>query len=117
MHIDRTESIELLSDLYSAADVFYNPTRRETFGKVTVEALACGTPVIAYDTTACPELVNGECGYIEKLSDVQAVHRDIKKIAGKKEYYIKPCRNFATQNFNKKDCIEKTLELYKRLNP
>ncbi len=62
--IQRTENQQELAALYSAADVFVNPSREETFGLVTAEAMACGTPVIVYDSTACAEIVKEGCGYV-----------------------------------------------------
>lgn len=46
----------VLAEYYSAADLFLNPSRYETFGKTTAEALSCGTPVVAYDTSGSREL-------------------------------------------------------------
>lgn len=48
---------EHLAAVYSAADVFLAPSRGEGFGLPTVEAQACGTPVIVTDFAASPELV------------------------------------------------------------
>lgn len=62
--ITRTESIRELAELYTAADVFVNPSKEETQGLTTVEALACGTPVVTYDQTAVPETVDETCGLV-----------------------------------------------------
>lgn len=115
VHIPRTADVNMLSDLYAEADVFYNPTRRETFGKVTAEALSCGTPVVAYNTTACTELVPPTCGYIESIGDVEAVCRDIYSIVNSNCNYEKSCREFAESNFNKDRGLRETLDLYNRL--
>ena len=40
------------------ADVFVNPSKEETFGLTTLEAMACGTPAIVYKNTACEEIAN-----------------------------------------------------------
>ena len=56
--IARTNSVEELARYYSLADVFFNPSVEETFGLTTVEAMACGTPVIVYNATACSEAVD-----------------------------------------------------------
>lgn len=53
-----------LAEHYSAADLLLNLSEEETFGLVTVEALACGTPVIVLDSTACPETVDDTCGIV-----------------------------------------------------
>lgn len=57
-----TNNQEELIELYSAADVLVNPSRMETFGLVTAEALACGTPVVAYDNTGSHEIVSEKVG-------------------------------------------------------
>jgi glycosyltransferase involved in cell wall biosynthesis len=46
-----------LALLYANADLFLFPSLTETFGNVTLEALACGTPVLAFDCAAASELV------------------------------------------------------------
>lgn len=64
VHIERTENRQELARLYSAAEVLINPSLEESFSMVTVESLACGTPVIALDTSAVKELVPENCGVI-----------------------------------------------------
>ena len=56
--IPPTNSPEELAKIYTAADVFVNPSKEETFGLTTLEALACGTPAIVYKDTACEEIAN-----------------------------------------------------------
>lgn len=60
----KTESIEELVKFYSAADLFFNASVEETMGMVTIEALACGTPVIAFNRTAIPETFDKTCGIL-----------------------------------------------------
>ncbi|WP_255363897.1 glycosyltransferase [Butyrivibrio sp. INlla14] len=43
--------------MYTAADVFVNPTYEDTFQSVNMEAEACGTRVITYDTGGCAETI------------------------------------------------------------
>ncbi len=62
--IDRTNSKEELAAIYSMADVYVNASHEETFGLTTIEALACGTPVIVYNETAIPEVVSDTCGIV-----------------------------------------------------
>lgn len=57
--MERTWNQEELVQIYSAADVFYNPSVEETFGLVTAEAVACGTPAVVMDSTACSEPLDG----------------------------------------------------------
>ena len=51
-----TNSKRELAEIYTAADVFINPSKEETFGLTTVEALSCGTPAVVYRDTACEEI-------------------------------------------------------------
>ena len=46
-----------LAAAYTAADFFFNPTREDNFPTVNLEAEACGTPVITYDTGGCSESI------------------------------------------------------------
>lgn len=55
--IQRTNSMEELAEIYTTADLFLNPSREETFGMTTLEALSCGTNVVVYKDTACEEIV------------------------------------------------------------
>lgn len=64
IHIDHTNNAIELSELYSMADVCVNTTQYESFGMVTIESMACGTPVIVYGNTASKELVDLECGAV-----------------------------------------------------
>lgn len=52
---------------------FYQLSEEETFGKVTAEALACGTPVITNNKTANPELVDATCGITLAATDCISV--------------------------------------------
>jgi glycosyltransferase involved in cell wall biosynthesis len=54
--------------LMDAADFFVFPTLHDTFGYATLEALACGTPVLATATNALPEVIeDGRCGFLLPL--------------------------------------------------
>jgi len=56
--IPRTNNTTELAQIYTAVDVFVNPSREETFGLTTLEAIRCGTKVIVYRDTACEEVAN-----------------------------------------------------------
>lgn len=74
--ISRTNNTKELAEIYSAADLFLNPSREETFGMTTIEAIACGTQVIVYKDTACEEVVN-TYGGVAIEQNVEAVYKKV----------------------------------------
>ena len=110
-----TDSKDELAELYSAADVFFNPSKQETFGLVSGEALACGTPLVVYNTTACPEFVTNETGIaVDDTCDiVNAVEHVLRRnrIIGR-ETVQKQCRAFAVSNFLMKNKINEYIDLF-----
>jgi glycosyltransferase involved in cell wall biosynthesis len=116
LHIKRTNSVSKLVKYYSLADVFFNPSIEESFGKVTVESLACGTPVIVYKTTACPELVGDRCGGVVDLYDIKGVYKLVMEMySNKKPFYSSSCVSFVHKKFTKKEGVKKYLKMYKKL--
>ena len=55
--ITRTENVKQLAEIYTAADVFLNLTYEDTYPTVNLEAQACGSPVITYNTGGSAESV------------------------------------------------------------
>jgi len=53
--LPRTGSAKELAEIYSAADVFVNPTYEDNLPTVNLEARACGTRIVCYDTGGCAE--------------------------------------------------------------
>lgn len=105
-----TTDKNLLRLYYSMSDVFINPSRVETFGLTTAEALACGTPAIVYNNSASPEVVgtDGLCGEVIKYDDnrISYIMNYIKTIKkNSKSYYAQNCINkvnkFFVNNFEK----------------
>ncbi len=71
--IKRTNNQKQLAELYSAAHVLVNFTYEDTFSMVNIEALACGTPVICYNTGGAVEMLNDKNGIIVRQGDVPGV--------------------------------------------
>lgn len=76
--IARTANVEELVKLYSAADVFFNPTYEDNFPTTNLEAQACGTPVITYNTGGSPETLIYGCGFVVEKGDLVKVKEILK---------------------------------------
>jgi len=61
----------VLIALYRACDVFLMPSLTEGFGIPVLEAMSCGAPIVAYDTSSIPEVV-GEAGALVATGDIEA---------------------------------------------
>lgn len=83
IQIDRISDKKELAELYTAAFAFINPTREEVFGLVNVEALACGTPVITFNTGGSPEIVDESCGMVCENNNVESIIDCINKLSCK----------------------------------
>lgn len=75
----RTGSIEELAALYTAADVFVNPTQEDNFPTTNLEALACGTPVLTYRTGGSPESISASCGIVVEKGDIKALAQAVQE--------------------------------------
>jgi len=62
-----------VATLYSAADVSVVPSRIEPFGLVAIEALACGTPVVATKAGGLPDFINTKVGKLVEMNDPDAL--------------------------------------------
>jgi glycosyltransferase involved in cell wall biosynthesis len=88
----------------------------ETFGKVTAEALSCGTPSVVFNSTANPELIGEGCGYVVEPKDVDGVLQKLKQIENDgKKAYTERCREFIVTEMNKETTLSEFIEVYKEL--
>jgi putative colanic acid biosynthesis glycosyltransferase len=114
--IDRTESTSQLAAYYSLATVFINPTWQDNFPTTNIEALACGTPVITYNTGGSPEAIDDNTGVIIDRGDISGLKDAIEMIAGKgKESYQEHCRNRAVKKFDKNIVMNSYVDFYEGL--
>lgn len=114
--IQRTENVNDLAEYYSSADVYINTSVEETLGMTSLEAQACGTPVIVYNSTACPETISRDTGLVVQPRNIQELVMAVKVIESNgKEFYSTPALNWVKQNFNSLEQYKKYLEFYEHL--
>lgn len=111
--IHRTENRQELAGIYTAADLFINPTREDTFPTVNMEAIACGTRVLTFDTGGSPETVPKGCGEIVACGDVDAMVQKIKKMCAEK--FDKAVMEQGIALINSRCCFERYIELYQEI--
>jgi glycosyltransferase involved in cell wall biosynthesis len=105
-----------VSRIYNIADVSVVPSRVEPFGLVAVEALACGTPVVATNEGGLPDFINEQVGRLVPVDDPVAlahailaeIHSDAK--ASKGEF----ASNYALEKFTWAAAVSKMATLYER---
>ena len=110
LSIHRTQNQRELAEIYSAADVFVNPTREEVLGMVNIEALACGTPVVTFRTGGCPECIDETCGSVVECDDIDALEREIIRVCKDKPYSQEACIQRA-RHFDQKDKFKEYVKL------
>ena len=119
LHISYIQDEKTLASYFSSADLFIYPSLGETFGLVVAESMACGTPVVTFETGAIPEIVKHlETGYIAKYKDLRDFITGIKKFIDDKEI-----RNIASANsrqviiekFTLNKMLDNYLDLYKEI--
>lgn len=104
-----------LRRMYSAADVFVNPTREDTFPTVNMESIACGTPVITSDAGGCRETISSQTGVVDSDLDVDGIIKAINEITSSNQYGREVCRSYACEHFDKLKVYKSYLSLYKGL--
>ena len=114
--VERTESVDALVMFYNCADVFINPTYLDNFPTTNIEALACGIPVITYNTGGSPEAIDDYTGLIVEKGNIEDLLAAVNSILKNgKSFYSSACRERAINYFNKDDRYYDYYELYSRL--
>lgn len=113
--INRTQNVTELAELYSQADVFVNPTYQDNYPTVNLEALACGTPVITYQTGGSVESVSPDVGLVVEKGDVIGLADAIKMVANSGVYSPQNCRHYAEMHFDKNQKYLDYIQLYDTL--
>lgn len=114
--ISRKENLKELTEWYSRALCFVNPTSQDNFPTTNIEALACGTPVITYDVGGSPEAIDEQTGRIVGKHDVEGLLKAIKHIEKRnRSEMVLRCRQRAEMYFNKNLRYGDYLELYEQV--
>ena len=109
--IHRTDNQKQLAEIYTAADLFVNPTREENYPTVNMESIACGTPVLTFRTGGSPEMLDTTCGSVVDQDDVDSMEKEILRIAIDNPYSEKSCIEKA-RSFDMNEKFKEYINLY-----
>lgn len=116
--ITKTHNTKELAEIYSIADVFINPTLEDNFPTTNLEALACGTPIITFNTGGSSECLDDTCGIIVEKGNIEGIINIIKMLKVK-NFSAEKCVSKAKlydKNERFKDYVSKYLEGYESLS-
>ncbi|HWP49024.1 MAG TPA: glycosyltransferase [Candidatus Limnocylindrales bacterium] len=90
------------------------PSRLEAFGSVIVEALACGTPVIATRSGGPEDIINEKVGLLVPKEDSEALASAIIQVLERRdEYDAQALRDYTLKNFSWQGIARQTVDVYK----
>jgi len=102
--------------IYNAADALIAPSLYEGFGLTVLEAMACGTPVVAANTSSLPEVV-GEAGILVNPLDVKAIVEVVQILRNNPEYrdHLKQQGLLQAKHFTWNESAKLTAQIYEEL--
>lgn len=107
---------DMLSSFYSCADILVNASYSESFGLTSIEAMACGTPVVAFQKGALPEVIGTEGGWIvekpiakELAAKINSIFEDSNMLHEKQMN----CRQYVEKKFSMACMLNGYNEIYK----
>lgn len=109
--IHRTNNQVELAEIYTAADLFVNPTREENYPTVNMESIACGTPVLTFNTGGSPEMLDDLCGSVVPVDDVDEMEAEIVRICTSQVFSSDDCLSKSTE-YDMNDRFKEYIELY-----
>jgi len=108
-HVSKQE----LATLYRGAQCLVFPSRYEGFGLPVLEAMACGTPVVATSSSALPEVV-GDAGILVKPGDVDALADGVRQAMAERDRLVAAGLE-RSKHFRWSDAAATTLAVYQEV--
>jgi len=109
--IHQTENQEQLAQIYTEADVLVNPTREDNFPTVNLEALACGTPIVTFNTGGSPESVSDNTGSVVEIDNYDQLFNEVIRVSNSEVINKEDCR-LSAMAFSKEKMFENYIKLF-----
>lgn len=110
--IKRTENQEELAQIYSTVDVFVNPTLEDNFPTTNLESLACGTPVVTFNSGGSAESVSQDCGKIVEKGNLEDLYSKIQQVKNVVNGKNEKCLERVKSSFDKNIKFMEYIKLY-----
>lgn len=110
--IPKTQNALQLAQIYSAADVFLNPTLEDTFPTTNMEAIACATPVITFNTGGCKECITKDTGIVIEKTNTADLVMWVRYLCANPDFFSDKKLLAKAQDFDDALCNESYLRLY-----
>lgn len=114
--VARINERNALNDWYRRAAVFINPSLSETLSITNLEAQACGTPVITFNSGGMRETITPQTGVLVKPGDIDGLAKAVNRIISK-DLILNPtdCYRHIEENFNKANNFRTYIDLYESI--
>ena len=106
-----------LVKIYESCDIMVVPSLQEAFGKTLIEAMACQTPVVAFNTGGPKDIIDHKIdGYLAQLRSIEDLKNGILYFYDRKEELVeigKKCRKKVETHYDIKNIAKQYLDYYK----
>ena len=107
-----------MNEFYALADILVNPSVYETFGLVNIEAMASGTPVVAFDVCAMREIIGSDAGWCLAEKTAEALEEKLKELEadrGELQKKAQRCRQRVISCFEENKMLDEYETLYGKM--
>ena len=119
IHLGRIENDRLLASVISAAGLFVIPSQQDNLPNTVLEAMACGTPVLGFNTGGIPDMVReGVTGCLVNNGDIEGLSGQIVEMFKDREFLTKlsdNCRRIAVDEYALHISAKRYLDLYEQV--
>lgn len=115
--LGRLNQAQILNE-YQKADLLLFPSRGEGLPRAVMEALACGTPVVAARVSSLPEAVDEKVGELCQIDDVDAFAHGVIRISDDQNRFMQlsvNARKRAEERFSLKRMVHEYIDLFQRV--
>lgn len=111
IHVSYVKENSDLAIFYSMADLFLFPSLADTMSNACLESLACGTPLLVFNISGMPYLLDDTVGTLVEPRDVEGLITVVSRTEKKTKDTIARCRTYAEKRFDMDNYADKVIEI------